>query len=392
MTGLQPVIRINRTRLLWLSLCLLFQAAPGLADEVHLQDGSRLMGDVVYLQDGTLTIETDFAGRLEISADRVSGISLDNEAMVTLNSGDRLRGTPRYTAEQGQRLIGTLAGEVTLSEELSLVAITDPSETDVSAAARPEPIRKLEQEHAEEVEQLKEEHAARVTELEERQQGFMDPWSGSIALGINGASGNSDHFGVNGRAEARRATNGDRLMLYLEGSLQEENSDTTANEVLAGGTLERDINRDWFVFGNLDFEKDEFEDLELRAVANAGIGYFLARSDAFTWKALVGAGYQHETFTDNSVQDEAIVSFGYDLNYHYNEWLEFLHKLTYFPSITSPTEDYRLVSNLAAQMPVGNTENWKLRLNLRNQYDSMPRPGIEDLDTVYSLNLVYDFE
>lgn len=43
-------------------------------------------------------------------------------------------------------------------------------------------------------------------------------------------------------------------------------------------------------------------------------------------------------------------------------------------------------------MPIGNTESWKLRLNLRNQYDSQPRPGIEELDTVYSLNLVYDFD
>lgn len=97
-------------------------------------------------------------------------------------------------------------------------------------------------------------------------------------------------------------------MLYIEGTLQEENSVTTANEMLAGGSLERDINRDWFAFGGVDFEKDEFEDLELRALGNVGIGYFLARSEAFTWKALVGAGYQHETFTDNSVEDEAIIS------------------------------------------------------------------------------------
>ncbi len=37
-------------------------------------------------------------------------------------------------------------------------------------------------------------------------------------------------------------------------------------------------------------------------------------------------------------------------------------------------------------------EAWKVRLSVRNQYDNVPRPGIEKLDTSYLLNLVYDWE
>lgn len=357
-----------------LSLLLARSAAAG---DLYLADGSRLVGEISRLQDGVYVIETAFAGRLEIPAAQVRGVNLDDRARVTLDSGDRLVGTLRYSPESGQTLAGTLVGDVNLDGDRTVVAITGAGAGPEETAADNEEVKQLKQ---------------RVAQLEEEQERREDPWSGNISFGLNGAQGNTDRFSINGRAEARRETNGDRLMLYTEGSLQKENGVTTANEVLAGASLERDLNRDWFVYGNADFEKDKFEDLSLRAIANIGIGYFMVRQDDFKWKALAGVGYQYESFINNGNQEEGITSFGYDLDYHYNEWLELMHKLTYFPSLTSPADDYRLVSNLGAQMPIGHTENWKLRFNLRNQYDSSPRPGIKNLDTTYSLNVVYDFD
>lgn len=345
-----------------------------LADEVYLDDGSRLVGDISGMEHGMLHITTGFAGELQLRAGSIKGITLDDESLLTLSTGDQLTGSLSYDPGKGQKVQSGLVGSRKLKSGVTVTGIGAGGGTSPGSGAAA-PAR---------------EGGGSTGSLQPFKP--VDPWSGSVAFGLNGSSGNTDRFSLHGRGEVRRETNGDRLMLYAQGDLQSEDGVTTAKEILAGGTIERDINRDWFVFGSADFEKDRFEDLELRSIANVGVGYFMARSDALKWKALAGAGYQHETFISDGVHEEGIISLGYDLSYNYSDWLKLMHKLTYFPSLSSPSDDYRLVSDLSAQVPLGNTRNWKLRFNLRNQYDNMPLPGIKRLDTTYSLSLVWDFE
>lgn len=342
-------------------------AGSARADKVYLQDGSRLVGHVVSYAGGTLRIETGFAGTLEVPAAQIKGLTLDKPVLATLSTGDRLNARLKYKPRGGQTLKSPSFGLRKLADNVSVTAIgsggaapqqSGSEAVDMSAVFEPEP----------------------------------DPWSGSVSFGLDGASGNTRRFGLNGRGEVRRETDGDRLMLYAQGTLQREDGATTAKQILAGGDLERDIDQQWFVFGSTDFEKDPFQDLDLRAIANVGVGYFLARTDALKWKGLLGAGYQHETYIGGDIQQEGIISLGWDLSYNYNKWLKLMHDLTYYPSLSSPSKQYRLVSDLSAQVPLANTRNWKLRFSLRNQYDNSPRPGVKKLDTNYSLNLVYDFE
>ena len=67
-----------------LLLCMALVAVPALAeeapveeaplDEVTLKNGSRILGTLTDVRDGVLTVETDFAGTLSISADQVSAV------------------------------------------------------------------------------------------------------------------------------------------------------------------------------------------------------------------------------------------------------------------------------------------------------------------------------
>ena len=59
---------------------LLFIASPGYTedappaqDEILLKNGSRLIGRVTSSRDGTVTIDTEFAGTLQISMDQEKG-------------------------------------------------------------------------------------------------------------------------------------------------------------------------------------------------------------------------------------------------------------------------------------------------------------------------------
>tara|TARA_R110000782_G_scaffold39043_5_gene91062 strand:- start:8688 stop:9929 length:1242 start_codon:yes stop_codon:yes gene_type:complete len=367
------------------------------ADHVYLKDGSQLVGQIQKMSDTKLTMDTSFAKGLEIQSNTIKGVATDNKLMVGLKSGDRLNGILMYSEETGQRLVKTSFGDIQLQGGSELANIwrkeTDSPEIAVETQQHKQTVAKLEAQHKEELEHVKQSYEEKIGDIETAKAKLEDPWSGNIGLGVSGQSGNTDNFGVQGRGEAVRDTGFDRITLYVEGNLEKQNKTTSTNEVFAGAALEHDLNPVWFVFGSADFEKDEFENLELRGIAQTGLGRFFIRQDNLILKGLVGLGYQHESFTDGTTSEEGVVSLGTDFLYQYDEWWKFGHKFTYYPSLSRPASDYRLISNAFAELPLAGIDSpWKLRLSLRNQYDNVPKPSINKLDTTYMMNLVYDWE
>ena len=55
------------------------------ADEIITQDGSRLTGKLILLQDGNLTFETDFAGKIIIPTSKINSFFSDNEISIRLD-------------------------------------------------------------------------------------------------------------------------------------------------------------------------------------------------------------------------------------------------------------------------------------------------------------------
>ncbi|MEQ8795142.1 MAG: DUF481 domain-containing protein [Gammaproteobacteria bacterium] len=366
------------------------------ADEVVLQDGSRLVGDIKQMMDDKLVIDTAFASGLEVKSAMVAGISTTDKVTVQLQSGDRLKGMLQYSGDKGQQLIGTSFGDISLNKETAITGLWNSGMSPERIAETKEYEQKvtaLKQEQASTLAKTEKEHQQEVEKLQEDNAKLADPWSGNIGLGISGEQGNTDSLSVAGRAEAVRDTGFDRVYLYLEGKREEQNQVLNTSEVITGASLEHDLNRKWFIFGGADFEKDEFENLDLRGIAKTGVGYFFIREPNLNFKGLAALGYQHETFTDGTTFQEGIVSLGYDFKYTYDKFWDIGHSLNYFPSLTEPASDYRLVSRLYTELPfISADAPWKIRFTLRNDYDNLPRPGIKKLDTSYNMNIVYDFK
>lgn len=375
------------------SLTLSFSVA---ADEVVLKDGSRLVGDIKQMMVDKLVIDTAFASGLEIKPAMVAGITTTDKLTVQLKSGDRLKGTLQYSKSKGQQLIGTSFGDISLNNETAITGIWNSGMSPERIAETREYEQKvvsLKREQAESLARTEKEYQQEVKQLEEEKSKLEDAWSGNIGFGLSGEQGNTDTLSVAGRGEAVRDTGFDRIFLYVEGNYEEQNTIETNNEVITGASLEHDLNERWFVFGSADFEKDEFENLELRGVAKTGVGYFFIRSPELTFKGLSALGFQHETFTDGTTLQQGVVSLGYDFKYTYDDFWDTGHSLTFFPSLTEPASDYRLVSRLYTEVPfISADAPWKIRFTLRNDYDNLPRPGIKKLDTSYNMNIVYDFK
>lgn len=340
-------------RSMMLVLLVLAAAVAARADEVRLDDGSRLFGTIVASSDDTLSFKTGFAGTLEIQRSRIVGIVTEAPVRVVLDTGERVIGRLEVDERGAQQLNSATAGRFALARE-SIRAIEDP--TSPVAEAMPSAV-----------------------------------WSSDISLAISGASGNTDEFKAVGRITALRESDGERFSLGLQGRFGRQDGTEIENEIIASAGHERDISERWFTRGGIRLERDELEDLELRTNIDFGMGYFVIRKDHHEFKPRLGIGFQYESF-DNGGSNENIVGvLGWDYRYDVNARWRFTHLLDYRPSFSDPVGEFRVDSE-AALVTMPNDGRWSLRFLLNNRYNANPAPSVEKLDTVYGVGLQRSFK
>ena len=336
------------------ALCL---ASTAVADEVHLTDGSKIVGKVAQIAGGKVTVKTEFAGDLTIDAAKVKGITTDAPVNVQVQSGERAVGKLEYDAGANQQNVsGELAGKKAVP--VAQVASVWPQGAEDPAIAELK---------------AKEPH-----------------WKLRLDLGLNGETGNSDRFSLLGKVEAKRVAPGDRLTLYGSARYSHENGQDTASEFIAGASLEVDINDRLYWYLRGEFEADDFENLDFRATLTGGVGYFFIKEKITEFKGRVGAGYQFESFQNGTNTEQVVLEFGIDYRRDITPWLSYEHHTTVYPSLED-IRDFRLVMENLVAIPLTNDKMWKLKIGVKNQYDGDTNPGVRGLDTYYFATLGVDF-
>ncbi|MGR8948806.1 MAG: DUF481 domain-containing protein [Gammaproteobacteria bacterium] len=337
------------------------------ADILYVIDGSRINGQISQMTETAIKINTSFAGEISVPLKSLVGVTSETVQKVALRSGDRINARPYYDPETGtQHLKQTSFGDVTIAagELVGVRSDGDPS---------PEAL-------------------ALETELEKyrsKVKKYDDAWSGSIALGMTGTQGNTKNLGFNGRAEAKRDVGRDRQLVYAQGRMQENEEILSAKEIMVGISAEHDLDDRWFVYAREELEHDKFENLDLRSVTGAGLGYWLIRKDDHELKPRLGLAYEFEAFNDGSNNRDAVLALGYDYLIRVNEWYKFTHNVTFYPALTDPTKDFRVDSNIGFEFPIASSDQWGFRLGLRNQYNNQPSAGRDKLDTSYTADVVF---
>lgn len=339
-----------KTMLLLFILLFASFSMSAVADEVHLDDGSILFGKILLLQEGKLILETKHAGKITVKMSGVSGITSENALGIALEDYSPQSGTLEY--RDGTQLFqGAESGEQTIDPPT--LRLMWPEGTKM-----PKPARE---------------------------------WRGRLELGINGTSGNSDRFSAQGRTEARRVTDINKLLLYIQANYSENNGVRSQNESKIGGRYESEVSPRWSWYTRAEVEQDEFEEIDLRSTIVLGMSYSILEEQNQTLAARLGLGYQRESFEDNPTEENMILDFGYDYMLQVRDWARLTQDLTYYSGIDQPTEELRLVVNTAAEVPLTPGQQWKLRLGVTHEFDDQPVEGVENLDTTYFLNLVYDW-
>ncbi len=353
-----------------LSLLILLATttAVATADVVTLTDGSRLVGNIVRLQDGHLTLETQFAGTIEIDAALVESINTDQPVHVDIDTGDRLIGAIVWQTQIQRALIQTELGD--LPVDIKRIAAIWPKN-----AKSPEQLAWEKQ----------------IEEVRVAAEAQRAKWSATVEAGVLYKEGNTESLTARGRAELRRKSPKDLLKFYIAGEYAEESKVRDTAEIKGGAYYEHLITKRLFGYGGFELEYDEFENLDLRVSTAAGLGYYWLKEEHHELKTRGGIGFLHESYMNNTNRHTFQGDLGLDYFVDLAEWLRFTHSTSYYPTFES-IRDYRLVSDSALIIPLGDSEAWKLKLGAAYEYKSLPTGGAKRLDQTYYANIMLDIK
>lgn len=388
---------------------LTFYGTGVFGDVVLLQNGDRISGTVISVVDGTLAVETDYAGTLSIAMDAVARMESDAPVVVKMMEDQLMEGT--------------------LSEQNAAMGIKtedtwQPVATgDITALARDR-------------------------EAFDRLLAAMEPkrWSGTVDAGAALRSGNTDTTDLKLAVTFERA--GDRNTLALKLAALYGEADGTLNTRRYSGEFRWEYHlRDRLYLYTLGLaERDDGRKLDLRLQGGAGVGYEILQRERTTLSADLGLTYTNERWAPFTPWERDALkaatrgaAFGrlygllpdlYDNGLLFTGTVEELQGIladirTPLGSYSRRSENYpnlrlgfqftqalfkdsmlsedlvllpnleemgefRALSELAFTTPV--TESVSLRTSLKSEYDSLAdKKGVEEWDHTFMTEVRYSF-
>jgi putative salt-induced outer membrane protein YdiY len=327
-------------------ICLGFWV-QALADEVRLKNGDRLSGTIVKADGKTLTIKTDYAGVITISADAVEKITSEQQLYFATADGKTIQG--KVETREGKYEVATKDATMVSLEPANVQAIrSQPEQDEYERYLRPS---------------------------------WLDLWDAGLDFGYNLTTGNTRTNTMALGANLNRRTTRDRTLLYAA-YINAKNktggvSETTANAIRGGGRYEIDLTSRIAAFGFADFEYNEIQLLDLRAVLGGGLGYYLVKNERTQFQVFGGAAYNRENFSTGLKRNSAEILVGEELTTRLSDRVLFRERLQFFPNITD-TGEYRVTFDTSLSTKLTNWLTWNVTVS--DRYLSNPPLGSKNND------------
>lgn len=337
-----------------LTLASLFFGAGVLAqaDEVITTDGARLVGQITLIDKGTIHLDTSYAGSLKISQDQVASFSTEGPRVVRLDSGTTMTG-PIESAGRGSLKIKSDDGVLETSTS-KVAASWAPGEVD------PEVTRNARQ------------------------------WRYDASLDLAGRSGNVEKFGFGSSFDARLKGPNDELAFFFVYEQSEEEGNKTDDRAAGGASYESFFSKlmGWYV--RTEMETDAIDNIKFRSTSGAGLSYRLINKDQQSLVLRSGAGYRYTGYDNNTPNESsATIDLGLAHSYEFKNLFVMKNDLTYVPAVDD-FGNYRVVHDTGIEIPIGSSENWKIRMGVTNDYESESASS-EKLDTSYYTRMIYSW-
>ncbi len=325
------------------------------ADEVVLKDGSWVVGEVIKMDGGKLTVKTVFAKEIEIDWNQVSIITTDKPLPFILSDGTSLLGQAVKTPEGGIAIqTKDLASPVRVDTNL-IVAINPPAKPSMT-------------------------------------------FKGFVSLGATINDGNTSNRSASATGEFIARSKRQRFTLRGIYNYSEDGNEVTARN--ARGTIKYDffVTKRLYLFASALFENDKFQDLNLRTALSAGPGYQFIEVGQFEpeWLkelqlyAEVGISYFDEDFKNTEDQQYVSARWSVKIDWAiYPGRIVLFHYHEGYPSLERAS-DFYITTEQGVRLSI--IKNFFAALQINYRYDNTPPPGRERSDTTYLISLGYNFD
>jgi putative salt-induced outer membrane protein len=352
---------------------VLAAAVAAQADQVTLKNGDRLTGGIVNSDGKTLLIKTEFAGDVTVQWDAITGIESSEKLNLTLKDGKMLSG--KITTRDGKFVVAEAPTD--LAPKDNIVAVRNDAEQKAYDLA-----------------------AERMAHPK-----FTYFWSGLFDTGLALTRGNSQTATFTLSAKAVRETPRDKLTLYSTYIYGSDDSTppsrTTANALRAGVRGDYNLTPRVFVFALGDFETNELQHLDLRAVFGGGFGYHVIKTEKTVFDVYGGITYDRDSFSNytlvdnttvpptitpvpSSVQNSAEALVGEEFDTKFSQRSTLTERFSLYPNL-SHTGDYRIEFDSSVSTTLKNWLSWQLTFS--DRYISYPPTGLKGNDILLSTGL-----
>ena len=344
-------MKSKRTKTLAAFLTLCLPLAAG--DVVLTKDGSKLTGTITLIDQGIIHMKTPYAGAIQLRQDQVASFETETPVVVRLESGTVMSGP--VESSKGNRL-KIRSEDGVLQTDVSRVAASWSTGAEDPAVVR-------------------------------NRRG----WTYSASLDVNGETGTTEQFEVGATVRAQLEGPDDALGLYLEYEQAEEEGLKTDDRVEGGADYENFFGETLGWFARTEVEQDRIDRIDLRSLSSLGLSYRLIEKPAQSLILRSGAGYEFTSYSNNLENDSsATLEFALNHDYTFKDDFSIKTELVYIP-LVEDFGDFTLEHDTGIEIPLGSSENWKIRLGVNNEYESEPASD-ERLDTTYYTKMIYSWD
>jgi putative salt-induced outer membrane protein YdiY len=344
-------------------ICVLFFAGITWADQITLTNGDRVTGSVIRSDSKTLVLKTETAGDLTFKWESIAAISAPGPLYIGLAGGQMIVGS-----------VETMNGRFSVTTQNAGVVVTSKESIQF--------IRNSD------------EQAKAQAEIDHfRNPRLVDLWVGNLDLGFAASRGNANTETLTLSTNAQRATTRDKIAVYYTSIFSSSDfsggtTQTTANSKRGGVGYNLNLKKRAFVFGSVDLESDQFQDLDLRFTPAGGLGYHAIASMPTQFDLRVGAAADREFFSTGLNRTSAELLVGDDFLHKFSASTHVEQKLDFFTNL-SDTGAYRVNFDLSAVTLIRKWFSWQFTVS--DRYLSNPVPGRKKNDAIFSTGLRVSF-
>jgi len=332
----------------WIFLSTLFFYQVVVADELILQNGDRITGQLVRVAEGELVIKTDYAGEITVRIEKLNRLKTDKPIDTTLVDGTRLMGTVFFkdaSMSDENLKIERYAGGIDIAEVRSI-------------DSKPKPRLRI---------------------------------KGRANAGITSERGNTDtdQFRLDGELTARTIKH--QFTIGGEFNKEKANRKTSVSNWKGYGKYDYYVKPKWFLYASSLFENDKFADLDLRTTLGAGGGHQFFESEELNLSTSAGLAYINEDFI--VAEDDSFPGAQWIVRYDqffFNKLVQLFHTNNGYISFDD-SSNWLINTRQGLRFPLYKGFVATLQYNL--EYNNEPSPDASekwDSSTIFLLGYQFD--